>query len=270
VRVIESPDTGGPASWRTSLLDQAVATVTPRGAARAAAQFFFASISRVERLRLILAITAGVALASVLPTAALVAGGSHLLSPPGVLGLSEAVLMLVLVGLRITIAMPADPRASWIMAVVDAPRQALRSGVWRAVFLAGVVPMAAGWAVLNLWLFGPKTAWTHALVQTSIGALLVEVLLFRFEDMPSTRPWRPENANLRMWWPAYLFTFVALTGPLSMLEWRLHESASSIVVLAGVLLTTAAAVRVAHRRPHPMSMDDFETTPDPIQMLHLN
>jgi hypothetical protein len=227
---------------------------------RASAQFFFTSIGRVERLRFVVAAMLGVVCAWVVPAlTVIVVAGRAPASPVGTFALSYAALAFVILGLRIAISMPSDLRAAWIVPTIDADRRALRSGLWRALFVTSVLPVVAGFAVLHLWLWDARMALVHAAVMATVGVLLVELALWHLDDLPHRRPWRPEHANLRVWWPAYLLGLVMLIGTLPTLESWCQGSIGATAAIGGACLGGAVALRVAHRRPYPAPDIEIET-----------
>jgi hypothetical protein len=267
---IQTPEAAGGA-WRVAAaMDGLTRLIARRRPTRAAAQFFFASIGRVERLRFIAAVTAGIVLAVEGPAVALLVSGPEPPSARAVNGLAFGALILVLLGLRVAVSVPADPRASWIVPMVDASRHALRSGVWRAVFTVGVVPVVAVFAGLHAWLWGARPALLFVLVHLAAGGLLVELLLWRFEDMPNVRPWRPEGANLRFWWPLYLFGFTSFAGASAHLETLAAASITGSAALAATFVMIAIGLRVSHHRPHAVDVADFDEPVASPQLLKLD
>ncbi len=179
-------------------------------------------------------------------------------------------MLIAVVGLRIAISMPADLRASWIVPMVDPPGLVLRSGLWRALFLTSVVPVVLGFAAFHAWLWGARLALAHAGVMLGAGTLLVEMALWHVDDMSNRRPWRPEHANLRFWWPAYLVGFTTVTVRLPQLERAYQDTpATASAVIAGACMLVALAVRIAHRQPYPPPPFDIETFVESPHILNL-
>lgn len=257
---------------RVHLAERFTQLLSRRPAVRAAAQFFLASIGRVERLRFVIAAAVGFIAAWVIPTLIYWLPGARAAAGPRseILALSLAALIFLLLGLRIAIAMPADLRASWLIATAEAPGAALRSGVWKGIFLVGVIPVVAAFTPLYWWSWGIRVAVLHALVLLAFGTVLVEVLLWRMQSMPCTQPWRPEGVNLRKWWPAYLAGFSLLTLGLAAIEVRSFHSARASATLIGTFLLLALAVRVGHRRRDPVHHEEIQDALDAPHVLDLN
>jgi hypothetical protein len=269
VRVVETPEGGGAArlSAAFELVTRAIARAPAR---RASAQFLFVSLGRVERLRFVVAIMAGVVGAWIVPAVLVYATHRDTpVAPVTTYALSYVTLVLVLAGLRVAVAMPADLRAAWVNPVVGAPGSVLRSGLWRALYTMGVVPVSIAFGALHLALFGVASAASHLAVMLALGAALVELALWHFDDMACQRPWRPEQANLRAWWPVYLIAFGNITGTLPRLEVSMGPSTTGPLVLVLVSAAAAVALRLAHRRPYPSPDVDTELTVEVPSVLRL-
>lgn len=269
VRVVETPEDGARGGVIGAAADWIARRLARTPARRASAQFFFLSIGRVERLRFVFAVALGVLCAWLVPALATQMSAVQPSAPGTTFGLSYAALALVIGGARIAISMPADLRAAWIVPVVDAPGRMLRSGLWRALYVVSVVPMVVGFAGLHTWLWGWPMALPHAIVMVAVGALLVELSLWHFDDLPHRRPWRPEHASLRVWWPAYLAGFVVLTHALPQLEWAARDTRAGTGTIAIAILAAAACLRFFHDRPYPTPSFDVETFVETAHVLRL-
>jgi hypothetical protein len=266
----ELSESARPFRWMGTLSELFVKAAGRRPAARASIQFFLASLARVSRHRLALAIAGGVALALGAP--ALVRWVPHLTAPTAqppidLLALPLDVIVFLLLGLRVAASLPADPAAGWIVTSVDPPKPPLRSGLWRAMFSLGVLPVTL-LALPLYWRWGWPIAVGHVAVCLTLGGLVTEVLLWRFKGLPCSRVWRPEHANLRKWWPAYLGAFLLITGGLPGLEQQTFGSPPAQAVLLGSLVLAGVVVRLDHtfRRP-PRAGDTDE--PGQVQVLNL-
>jgi hypothetical protein len=269
VRVVEAPEDSARAGLVSAAADWIARRLSRTPARRASAQFFFTSIGRVERLRFVLAIALGILCAWLVPALVTMASAEQPPSAATTFGLSYAALAFVIVGARIAIAMPSDLRAAWMVPVIDVPGRVLRSGLWRALYGAIVVPLIGVFAALHAWIWNWPMAAQHAVVMAAVGALLVELSLWHFDALPHHRPWRPEHVNLRVWWPAYLFGFIALTRTLPQLEWAAHDSLVSTGAITAIALAAAAILHLFHRRPYPAPSFDTETFVETERVLGL-
>jgi hypothetical protein len=238
---------------------------------RAAAHFMLTTIGRVERHRFVMAIAGGAIAAAILPTAA--AWLPLLRQPPAqprvdLLALPLWIVLALLIGLRTAAALPADVRGAWLFAVLEPGRRAARAGVWRLMCLASAgVVMAFAPVLWHLW--GASLAVTHSLLSLSFCALLTEGLLWGFDGMPCARPWKPEGANLRAWWPAYLGGVALITHGVPRLSILLQPRPGTLpLVLAGLAAVTTG-LRLAGRRGSTPGEYDDDELPN-VQVLNLD
>ena len=189
--------------------------------------------------------------------------------PISLLALPFEAMLFILVGLRIAAAIPSDLRSGWAITSVGPLPGELRSGAWRVMFAFGVVSTTIVTAPIYWRWWGPVFALQHALVCLTLGAMLTEAFLFRFEGMPCGRPWRPEHANLRMLWPAYLAAFVTITIVLPTIERAVFLEPTGMAWLIGVLTAIAVVLRISHRRRRVVPDEDLDEPAD-VQVLNLN
>jgi hypothetical protein len=270
-RAVEMPEDSRGAWYVSAVFEWITRRISRNPARRASAQFFFASIGRVQRLRFVVAAAMGVLCAWIVPALiTILAPAAVRTSPSTTFALSYAAMAILLLGVRIAISVPADLRAAWIVPTADAPVRALRSGLWRALFAAVIVPVTLIFATIHLWLWTGRLALAHAVVMLAVGTLLVETALWHFDDISNTRPWRPEHVNLRFWWPAYLAAFIFVTTAIPQLELLSGPTLEGTSAFAGGCLVLSLAVRLAHRRPYPMPSFEIETFVEPPRVLRLD
>ncbi len=141
---------------------------------------------------------------------------SELLSIPLVLG------FFILLGLRVVFSLPAHLASNWVFRLADGNNlSACLSGVRKAMFVLGIFPMLILLFPLHLRWWGWQTTWLHAAYCTTLSLLLIEILIFRFDRIPFTCTYTPGSANLKLWWPAYLFGFTNYAYTMTELEQRL-------------------------------------------------
>jgi len=270
--VVELREPGARAGL-VGLMARVLTTVASlRPATRASVQFLIASAARVGQHRFVLAAALGIAIALAIPT--LFGMFPTLATPPAypprnLLALPLHTMVVLLVGLRMVAALPADLNAGWMLSCIDAPPRALRAGVWRVMFLVGVLPVVLLAMPVYWIIWGASVALPHTVVCLAVGAALTEGLLWGFDGMPCARPWRPERANLRTWWPAYLAGFFLVTAALPAVESICFEDRTGFTALAALIGGLALTLRVAHRRRRIMPEDALDE-PAPVQVLNLD
>jgi hypothetical protein len=213
---------------------------------RAACQFLLTTMVRSERHRFVVASTVGLAIAIALPTILrdLPLDATWPDQPPGsLLSMPVALMIAVLVGLRVTIALPADLRASWLFAAADAPTDQIRAGLWRVMMALVVLPASLLLAPIIAATWGIQLAVTHAALCIGTGSVVAEALLTGFGGMPCARPWRPERARLRALWPAYLTGFLVTTGTVSSLSLTLADRPFWVVTIVAALFATRLGLK---------------------------
>lgn len=226
-----------------------------RPAPQAAAEFFTATVARVERQRFVLAITLGLALAWSLP--GLRAYEPSARPEPSLLALPIAIMMFLLVGLRIASVLPADPRAGWLFEVHDISRKDARQALERMMLVLGVVlPIAISTPVYwQLW--GATVAATHAVVMAALGVATLELLIWHHNGMPCGQPWTPARMGFGRRWPLHagLFLLVVVVVPrLEVLLFR-HPVGTTAFVASLVVLALAARLASARHQIVPIYED---------------
>jgi hypothetical protein len=151
--------------------------------------------------------------------AALASVRSELLSIPLVMS------FFILLGMRVVFSIPAQLRANWIFRITEGDRQdGCLSGVRKAMFWFGLAPLFALLFFLYTELWGFLPAALHTAYCTVLSLLLIEVLLYRFDRIPFACTYVPGRANLKLWWPAYLFGFTNYAYSMTGLEQKMFRT----------------------------------------------
>ena len=215
-------------------------------AVQAAAEFFTATIGRVERHRFVLAITIGVALAWSLP--GLRAYEPSARPEPSILALPIAMMMFLLAGLRVASVLPGDPRASWLFEVHDLSRADARQAVERMMLVLGVLPPVLLSVPLYWHLWGATAALTHAAVMTALGVATTELLIWHCSGMPCGRQWTPARMGFGRRWPLHLAFFLLLVGFVPRLEVLMMRNPFGAAIFIAFLVMLALGARLASAR----------------------
>ncbi|MEO7190857.1 MAG: ADOP family duplicated permease [Vicinamibacterales bacterium] len=210
---------GGKRRHRAARLPQMVAASISRNPrVRAISEFLLVTIGRSDLHRLIVAASVGLTVAwGAAAVIALTPAGMRT-PPPAVLAIPLSALVFLLVGFRLAIAIPVEAACAWVFEVRHPTRSEVRQAVWRTMVFLVVLPviLLSTTAYWRWW--GTAFALTHAAFLSSIAALMLEVLLWRFDGVPCAQPWRPERAQLGRLWPAYVAGFVAFTSGAAVVE----------------------------------------------------
>jgi hypothetical protein len=251
---IESPEVSRPRGrailW---IVDAITARVVPHPIARAIFEFTLRTLSRSRSHRLLLATYLGVALAliasAIVPlvirsgVAAFATPSVSILSAPFVLG------FLVLIGARLGLAIPVEPKANWVFRIREpVDRVHAIGGVRAALLVVGVVPMVvvAGISAGILW--GGWPALVHVTVCALMGWLLVELVLMRFDKLPFTCTYLPGKSGIFMLWPLYLNGFIAYCYTTAAAELALFNRPTALIKVLLVVLAAIVFLTVRRRR----------------------
>ena len=214
--------------------------------ARAAGDFYTATLARVERHRFVLAMALGVSLAWIL-------AGSKAMDPPegpaaGWLSLPISMMVFLTVGLRLAASLPGDVRAGWLFEMTEPARMHARRALERLIILLGVIPPTLFAAPVYWWAWGADVALAHAAVSLVLGTALVEWLIRHHEGMPCGQRWTMNAARLGYRWPLYVASFFIVTIGIPRLEVRLFGNRYAVASLLIVLMGTAAVIRYKSAR----------------------
>jgi hypothetical protein len=217
-RAIESVDAPRHSKVAVVLAGTATRALCRHPVARATFEFTLKTLARSRSHRLLMAMYIGLAVALVgsgLVPLMIGRGFAGFVEPgPEVLSAPLVIAFFTLVGARVALAIPVEPKANWMFRLMEpANRGAAIDGVRAALLVAGVLPAAliAGGSVGILW--GVKAAAIHALVCSLMGWLLVEVLLIKAFKIPFTCTYFPGRSRFTSLWLLYLvgFTTFAFT-----------------------------------------------------------
>ena len=269
VAAVENVDPGMGRRARLSRLGPRFISRNPT--TRAAAQFLFATLGRVERHRFVLAMAVGVALAFAVPLA--MSAIAMLDAPIGwrtvpLLAIPFYLTACLAVGLRFASILPGDVRASWVFDVLAPDRWLARTGLWRVMFFVVVCPVHLAFLPIAWRAWGPWFAVNNLLVALALGALLIEVLLWRSGAMPCAEPWRPRPGHLRTWWPVYFLAFLLFTGLLPALALLAVRRPLSLAIALGVVVLITMSLRFA--RLSTVIVEENEDDAPKLEVLSLN
>lgn len=212
-------------------------------AARAAADFFIATLARVERQRFVLAIALGLAVAWGLP-------GWKAYVPSvepttSLLALPLAAMMFLLVGLRVASSLPSDVQAAWVFDVHHLARVHARQALERMMLLLGALPVLVLSAPVYWRLWGHGVALTHACVMIGVGLVLIELLIWRCDGMPCGQRWTPARMDLGRRWPLHFAMFLVVVVSIPKLEITLFRNVCAAAGFVVSLLVMGFGLRYA-------------------------
>jgi hypothetical protein len=220
---------------------------------RATFEFTLRTLARSRSHRLLMSAYVGIALAfvasGIVPLlirrglAAFAAPSLETLVPPLMLS------FFTLVGFRVALSIPVEPRANWAVRISEPRERATAiSGVRAAMLVVGVAPSVFLAALSGALLWGGREAVLHAFVCAAMGVLLVEILLLGLAKVPFTCSYFPGKSKIGTLWPLYLTGFMTYTFTPAELEIALLKSFRPSALVIFVALTLGGALFLALRR----------------------
>jgi len=226
------------------------------------ASFYFTSktIVRSRKHWLYLAAYAGVGFALVLQGLIGSSSSLSLLSVPLILS------FFLLSGMRFVFTLPAELRANWVFQLSEADgRRECLSGVRKAMFLFGVLPIFAGLLPVYIFLWGWAAALFHTFFDIALSLLLIELLLLNFHKIPFTCSYLPGKANITGLWFVYWLGFATYAYSMASLEaWILQSGVKMACFYFVCTLAVASAMYYRNRRLNEGFTLVFEDEMEPV------
>jgi hypothetical protein len=251
---IESPQISRPRGRLILWAAEAITSrVVPHPITRAIFEFTLRTLARSRSHRLLLATYVGVALAliasGIVPIA--IRGGFAAFAAPSVSILSAPFVLgfFVLVGARLGLAIPVEPKANWVFRIREpVDRVHAIGGVRAALLVIGVVPMVIVGGLSAGILWDGWTALVHVTVCALMGWLLVELVLMRFDKLPFTCTYLPGKSGIMTLWPIYLQGFIAYSYTSAAAELALLGRPATMIKVLLVLVAAIAVLTIRRRR----------------------
>jgi hypothetical protein len=208
---------------------------------RALTQLAFATLTRAPIHRLVLIVAAAVAATGAGSVVLVLWRDGWVATLPEtqlLIGLPVASAFVWLLGYRIAIGLPAEPKSSWIFEVTPVDRLSGRRAARRMLLLFGWLPLTTLTAVLYFALW----PWPDALFRTTISGLstlwFVEVLLWSYAAVPCVSPPASHDLKIRIVVLAALLDVVAVDLPSAELFWSqsVRGRLSITIITAGLWL----------------------------------
>jgi hypothetical protein len=220
--------------------------------ARGVFEFTIKSLVRSRSHRLLMAIYVGIAGAliasAVVPIA--VRDGLAGFGTPALELLSAPLVIqyLSLIGMRVAIAIPIEPKANWLFRLYESPdRAAAMDGVRVAMIAVGVVPGCVIALVTAGSLWGLWPAIVHTGICALMGILLVEILMIRLAKIPFTCTYFPGNSRIGTLWPLYISSFITYCYSVAVWEARFFVQPRALAVFTVVISSAIAFLSIRRR-----------------------
>lgn len=238
---------------------------------RAIVQFSIRALARSRHHRIILAFYLGIGFAFLILFSRVKApAGQSYQGPPIAILLpiisDVMILCFWVVGTRIIFTMPLDLRANWIFRVTPVRGgPASLSAARFSLYLLAWLPVWAGSAAWFLSTWPWRTALAHLLAFGLLGALVVELCLYRFRKIPFTCSWLPGKANILFASSGFSFLLLLILTWGATFELKaLHDPAQYAAMIA-ILVAAVAIAGWSAGRPasveEPVVQFEEEETP---------
>jgi hypothetical protein len=216
-------------------------------------QFATRTLWRSRSHRMILAVYGGVALAIVMSSfmsVAMRSDGTGLWRPGAVmLSLPLIVQFLLLVGIRVIIAIPAEPKARWLFRACEpADRADAVSAARDMMVTLVVIPTAVLALVQGLVFWDVWAALSHAAFLLVVGILFAEGLVAYMAKLPFACTYFPGRSRAYALWPLYFTAFSVYSLVLGSVDRSLIGRPVRLLIFCAcaVGLTQALALYRAH------------------------
>lgn len=232
-------------------------------------QFSIRALSRSRQHRVILAFYLGIAFTIVIAFLKDPRAQRQMTAGVNAPLMMSSVVMLCfwIIGTRMVFAIPINPRANWIFRVMP-----IRGGgqcvsaARRSLYLLAWVPAWGASAAIFLYSWPWRAALEHVILLGLLGAVVVELALYRFQKLPFTCSWLPGQAFARVAFVAYSFLLQLLVYEGGALERRALDEpvlyAEILACLVGVVATVRWWITVEINAEE--SVVSFEETQTPI------
>ncbi|MBS1855019.1 MAG: hypothetical protein JST11_06625 [Acidobacteria bacterium] len=212
-------------------------------------QFSIRALARSRHHRIILAFYLGIGFALTILLSRLGPGpaGPHAPLPPAnFMPIISDIMILCfwVVGTRIIFTLPLDLRANWVFRIMPLRGgRALVSATRFSLYLLGWLPV---WAVSAAWFLSSwplRMAVGHLVAFGLMGALLVELCLYRFQKIPFTCSWLPGKSNILFAFGGFSLLLMLLLIKGAGFELYALSNPRQYLAMTAILIAAAAATR---------------------------
>ena len=253
-RALETRDTAGHTNRLIAAAAWWVNTQLIRNSTkRAVLHFTLKTLTRSRTHRMLVALYAGIALALIL------SGFIPLMMRSGLAGLNLPTIPLLsapfvrmflcLVGMRSAFAIPVEPKANWIVRMLEpGDRSAAVTGAAMSMLLSVVFPVALVAGASSLILLDAWRAFVHATFCVLLGWFLTELLLLTLLKIPFTCTYYPGLSKMRTFWPLYLTAFMNFCYTTPAVERAAFANGAVLAWVVVLGIVAIVAVRIARTR----------------------
>jgi hypothetical protein len=235
---------------------------------RAIFSFCRKTLARSTKHRLFLATWLSVGISAGVFVALAVRNGKLEWSPEGVRAFPFLIAFFVISGFRTVFQFPADLACNWLLQITESRwTEMARRAARKAVLLCGLLPVLLAILPFEIFAAGRTTGIMHVLFQLTAGALLTELMFWKFGKVPFTCSYFAGKTSLSLLAVLYLYGFTTWSFNMADLEKALDER----TILLFIFFAAAfVALAISWRRSPAASEVTFDGSEPLIQTLDLN
>lgn len=235
---------------------------------RAIFAFCRKTMARSTKHRLFLATWMSAGISAGMFVALSVRNGRLEWSPDGTRSFPFLLAFFVISGFRTVFQFPADLACNWLLQITESRwAETARRAARKAVLAYGLVPLLVMILPFEMLTAGPAAGLLHILLQLMAGALLIELMFWKFGKVPFTCSYFAGKTSLSILAVAYLYGFTTYSFNMADLE----KAADERTMLAAIFFAAASGALIWLWRRRPAASEAiFDGSEPSIQTLDLN
>lgn len=178
------------------------------------------------------------------------------------------IAFFVISGFRTVFQFPADLACNWLLQITESRWAEIARRVARkTVFVSGLLPLLLAILPFEIFAAGWVTGTMHVLFQIAVGALLIELMFWKFDRVPFTCSYFAGKTSLAILGGLYIYGLTTYGFNMADLEKALEQR----IVWPLVFLAAASAALAAFWRRSPVASEvTFDGSEPLIQTLDLS
>jgi hypothetical protein len=226
------------------------------------------TLARSTRHRLFLATWLSIGISAGIFVALTVRNGKLEWSPEGLRTFPFLIAFFVISGFRTVFQFPADLACNWLLRITESRwTEVARRAARKTVLVSGLLPVLLTVLPFEIISVGWVAGLMHMLFQVVAGALLIELMFWKFDKVPFTCSYFAGKTSLSILVVLYLYGFTTWSFNMADLEKALDER----TIRQAIFFAAAfAALAILWRRSPVASEVVFDGSEPLIQTLDLN
>ena len=189
-------------------------------------------------------------------------------SPEGIRTFPFLIAFFVISGFRTAFQFPADLACNWLLQMTESRwAEMARRAARKTVLVSGLLPVLLAILPFEIIAVGWPTGMMHVLFQLTAGALLIELMFWRFGKVPFTCSYFAGKTSLSILVVLYLYGFTTYAFNMADLEKALETNMVRPVIFFAAAF---AVLAILWRRSPAASEVIFDGSEPLIQTLDLN